>query len=153
MSRRRLLAICFVSVFRCGHALLPFTRAGSFSPLQKPSLLHTLAGVLVVIITASKDAYFLPRNPIFSGKQPFSAFPKKKTISSHSRGKRRHFGAGQKKYHPRVVHVLREAQVYDSFRPLGSHFQSFSLYIAVAVAFTASLNYYCLLYTSPSPRD
>ena len=38
-------------------------------------------------------------------------------------------------------HVLHEAQLYDSFRLFGSHFQSFSLYIAVAVAFTASLNY------------
>ena len=53
VSRRCLLAICFVSVFRFRHALFPFTQAGSFSPLLKPSLLHTLAsrrGVLVVVL-------------------------------------------------------------------------------------------------------
>ena len=43
MSRRHLFAICFVSVFRFRHALVPVTKAGSFSPLLKPSLSHTLA--------------------------------------------------------------------------------------------------------------
>ena len=55
VSRRCLLAICFVSVFRFRHALFPFTQAGSFSPLLNPSLLHTFAsrrGGLVVIGTA-----------------------------------------------------------------------------------------------------
>ena len=43
VSRRRLFSICFVSVLRFRHAMLPFTQAGIFSALLKPSLLHTLA--------------------------------------------------------------------------------------------------------------
>ena len=77
------------------------------------------------------------KNP---GNILFQLFQKKNYFLSFE-GKRHHFGAGQKKYHPRLVHVLHYAQAYDSFRPLGSHFQSFSPYIAVVVAFTASLNY------------
>ena len=38
VSRRRMLANCFVLVFRFRHALFPFTQAGSFSPLLNPSL-------------------------------------------------------------------------------------------------------------------
>ena len=43
LSFSRLLAICFVSVLSFRHAFFPFTQAGSFNPLLKPSLLDTLA--------------------------------------------------------------------------------------------------------------
>ena len=55
MSRRRLLAVCFLSVFRFRLTLSLVAQAGSFSPLLKPSLLHKLAsrrGVLVDIVIA-----------------------------------------------------------------------------------------------------
>ena len=69
------------------------------------------------IIKLAKDAYFLTRNPIFSGKQPFSAFPISPPISSHSKKKWRHFGAGQ--------YSIRSGLWAVIF----SNFQSFSLYI------------------------
>ena len=50
------------------------------------------------------------------------------------REKRHHFG-GDKNINPGLVHALvqvHHVRVYDSFRPLGNHFQSFSLHTIVA---------------------
>ena len=45
VSRRRLLAICFVSAFRFRLALFPFTQAGSFSTLLKHHPFRVRLGV------------------------------------------------------------------------------------------------------------
>ena len=63
-----------------------------------------------------------PGTHFFSGNTLFQLFQFFLPISSHSRGKKASFWGGTKKKHPRVVHVLHQAQVYDSFRPLGKSF-------------------------------
>ena len=82
-----------------------------------------------------------PGTQHFPGNSLFQLFPKKYPISSHWREKRRHFGAGQKK-HLRLVHVKHKCTTRSGLWVVNcSHFHT-TRYIAVAVAFTASLNYY-----------
>ena len=47
-----------------------------------------------------------PGTQDFPGNSLFQLFLQVSPISSHSRKKRRHFGGGDKNYHPRVVHAL-----------------------------------------------
>ena len=51
----------------------------------------------------ARDANFLTRNPTFSGKLNFKAFPICPPISSHLRGKSRHFGWGHRITSPGVL--------------------------------------------------
>ena len=78
------------------------------------------------IIKLSKDAYFLTRNPFFSGKQPFSAFPKKIPYFNPFEEKKRRFWAGTKTIIPGwsmydMKHKVRFVQA------CGQSFQLFSL--------------------------
>ena len=70
---------------------------------------------------------FLHAEPILFGKQLVSAFPYSIPYFLSFEGAKASSWRGTNKP-PQVVHVLHHAQVHHSFRHLGSHFQSSSLY-------------------------
>ena len=88
-----------------------------------------------------------PGTQHISGKQAFFSFCKKKIPYFLSfEGKKASFSGGTKFFHPRVVLVLCST-LSTSIRFVQAFGQSFSVIftlhiIAVAVAFTTSLNYY-----------